>query len=292
MTIRRFTSFACFDWSGQAVARPRGIALGLVEGDAPPRLVRPDGGWSRQGALDWLENQATASADMLIGMDVSAGFPFVDQGTYFPGWEQSPPVAKSLWRLVDEICAKDDHLAANSFVRHPQAGRYFRHGGLLGDRYGEQRAGRLRTVEIESRKQGLANPYSSLNLVGAAQVGKSSLTAMRLLHRLGGRIPVWPFDPVPRHGPMIVEIYTSIAAVQSGLRRGRTKMRDRDSLMAAMSAHGHDRLSHEGPLDDHGCDALLTACWLARASRNPDYWHPAKMTAEIACTEGWTFGVA
>ena len=28
-------------------------------------------------------------------------------------------------------------------------------------------------------------PYSNFNLVGAAQVGKSSLSGMRMLHRLG-----------------------------------------------------------------------------------------------------------
>ena len=58
-------------------------------------------------------------------------------------------------------------------------------------------------------------PYSNLNLVGAAQVGKSSLTGMRLLHALGRRLPIWPIDAVPAHGSLIVEIYTTIAAMSS-----------------------------------------------------------------------------
>ena len=292
MPMRRFSSFACFDWSGQAVPRPRGIALAIAHTDEPPALVERHKGWSRSAALDWLMDQATNGSDMLIGMDLSAGFPFADHGAFFPGWHESPPGAASLWAMVDTICASDDHLGAGSFIGHDQARRYFRHAGQLGDRYGPHRAGRLRVVEQESRRQGIANPYSSLNLVGAAQVGKSSLTGMRLLHRLGGAIPIWPFDPVPTRGPMIVEIYTSLAAVAAGLPRGRTKIRTWDSLSQAIGALG-SRLPDLLHLpDDHGCDALLTAAWLRRASENTALWSPAALTLKIAQTEGWTFGVS
>ena len=51
-------------------------------------------------------------------------------------------------------------------------------------------------------------------------------------------MPVWPFDPLPVTGPAIVEIYTSIAARDAGLPRGRSKMRDRTSLEAALEVTG------------------------------------------------------
>src|SRR3546814_10514255 len=54
--------------------------------------------------------------------------------------------------------------------------------------------GRLRVCEHGQAAMGLS-PQSCFNLVGAAQVGKSSLTCMRVLNRLRGRVPVWPFDP-------------------------------------------------------------------------------------------------
>jgi hypothetical protein len=45
-----------------------------------------------------------------------------------------------------------------------------------------------------------------------------------------------------------------------------------------------------GAIDDHSSDALLTAAWLRRVHGERDLWHPPTLTAEIARTEGWTFG--
>ncbi len=256
-----------------------------------PELVERELGWSRDAALQWLLTQAEQCRDMLIGIDMSAALPFADAGAYFPGWDKSPPDAKSLWKLVSDICADDPHLSATSFVAHAAAYEYFRHSGYLGSQYGVAKSGRLRIVEQHSRLQRLANPYSSLNLVGAAQVGKSSLTCMRVLHRVNSKIPVWPFDPIPETGPLIVEIYTSIAAVAAGLRRGRTKIRDRQALDRALHTLDSKTAAPLLHYDDHKTDALITTAWLAKASRDRLLWSPKAMSAKIATTEGWTFGV-
>ncbi|WP_164117675.1 hypothetical protein [Sphingorhabdus sp. Alg239-R122] len=289
--MRRFTHTACFDWSGQNVARPNGIALAVMGPDKKPALIENEHGWSREGALEWLVEQARIGSDILIGIDLSAALPFTDQEAYFPGWNNSPESAKALWALVDDICSDDLYLSARSIVEHPQLREYFRHAGYLGNAYGQVRSGRLRMVEEQSRIQQLANPYSCFNLVGAAQVGKSSLTGMRVLHRLESRIPIWPFDPVPAKGPLIVEIYTSIAAVNAGLTRGRTKLRDRGSLDKALDALGVEPHSPLAEYDDHKTDALMTAAWLAKAAENRALWAPKAMNEQIAATEGWTFGV-
>jgi len=289
--MRAFTHTACFDWSGQNVARPKGIALAVMGPDKTPGLVASEAGWSRTSALEWLLTQAEIGADMLIGMDLSAALPFADCGAYFPGWDSSPDNAKALWALVDAICHNDPHLSASSLVGHPQLHEYFRHTGYLGGAYGNAKAGRFRIAEEQSRVQQLANPYSCFNLVGAAQVGKSSLTGMRVLHRLNGRIPIWPFDTVPETGPVIVEIYTSIAAIHAGLSRGRTKIRTPGALDDALRTLGvmpHETLS---VYDDHKTDALMTAAWLAKAAKNRPLWTPRAMDAKIAATEGWTFGI-
>ena len=48
--MRRFANVAVIDWSGQSVARPKGLALAhAAAGTTAPALLRPDGGWSRQG---------------------------------------------------------------------------------------------------------------------------------------------------------------------------------------------------------------------------------------------------
>ena len=271
--------------------RTRGIALAVKQGAAPAALVEPPGGWSRAAALAWIEARIAARDDILIGIDVSAGLPFADCDVYFPGWDASPPDARGLWALVEDLSAADDHFAASGFAHHHEAARYLRRPGLLGDRYGDALSGRLRVTEQVSRARGIANPYSSLNLVGAAQVGKASFTAMRLLHRLAGRIAIWPMDPVPASGPVLVEIYTSIAAVALGLRRRRTKLRDYAALAALFAAAGEPVPAPHTRTDDHAHDALITAAWLARAQADPALWSPATLTPPIAQTEGWTFGV-
>ena len=287
-----FKEFAVFDWSGQNVARPKGIALAsCAVGKAPKLHVPTDNYWSRNDVLHWLMKAADSQSDMLIGFDLSMGFPYADTGAFFPGWDYSPHNAPDLWRLVDELCAADAHLSASSFVAHPELSRYFRHQGQLGDRYGAEKSGRLRVVEQESRAQMSARPYSCLNLVGAAQVGKSSLTGMRLLNRLRGIIPVWPFDPMPDHGPVIVEIYTSLAANAAQLPKGRSKIRDQATLNIAFASLGTPAPAKLNRYDDHSTDALLTAAWLAKAAFSPHFWQPKLMTDKIALIEGWTFGV-
>lgn len=290
--MRRFSEFAVFDWSGQAIERPKGIALATLCNGMPPLLNPvPDIHWSRSDVLNWLHRQAERQADMLIGFDLSMGFPFIDTQAYFPGWASSPVDATGLWALVEQLCSDDPHFSVGSFVNHPELGRYFRHQGRLGDLYGADKAGRMRIVERESRVQQLARPYSCLNLVGAAQVGKSSLTGMRLLHQLRGTIPVWPFDPLPAQGPVIVEIYTSIAARAAQLPKGRTKIRDHVTLAKAFDQLGLSCPPRFPRYDDHSTDALLTTAWLSKAAENARLWQPKAMTTEVAQTEGWTFGV-
>ena len=286
--MTRFTSYAAIDWSGQAVARPKGLALAVAEaGDAAPRLIRPSGGWSREDLGEWIAAQA--GEDMLIGLDLSPAFPLLDEGAYFPGWHQSPADARGLWSLVEDIAAHDLHLSASSFVMHPEATRHFRQRCTLGDLHPPGR-GRLRICEHGQRAMGLS-PYSCFNLVGAAQVGKSSLTGMRVLQRLSGQVAIWPFDPLPPRGAVVVEIYTALAARAAGLRPGKSKLRDGEALDTALTALASSRHEPLASYDDHATDALLTAAWLRHAANRPALWQPEALTPQIAQTEGWTFGV-
>ena len=240
--------------------------------------------------LDWLLHHARRGTDILIGFDLSPTLPFLDAGAYYPGWRDSPPNPHRLWQQVEQLSASDLHLSVNSYVDHPDISQYFRrHGGREGPLFGGG-IGRLREVERHQRATGQARSASCFNLVGAAQVGKSSLTGMRLFHRLAGRIPFWPFDPVPPNGPAIVEIYTSIAARAAGVPPHRSKIREVDALTQALARLG----SSSGTItrvDDHATDALVTAAWMRRAALDRDLWHPQAMTEEVARQEGWTFGI-
>lgn len=285
----RFGHFVGIDWSGAAGERQRGIAVAIcARGDAAPVLLRPGHVWSRAEVLDWLLTDLPE--DAIVGLDLGASLPFVDAGAYLPGWTDSPGDARALWALVERIAADDAHLGAGSFVDHPEVARHLhRHGGRRGEHFTGR--GRLRVTETAQRDQGL-NPYSNLNLVGAAQVGKSSLTGMRVLHRLAGRVAVWPFDPLPARGPVVAEIYTTIAALAAGRAKGRAKMRDHAALNAALVALGSRGTGGSGPIDDHRSDAILTAAWLRTAAHDAALWHPVGMTEHVARTEGWTFGIA
>ena len=290
--MRRFGRVACIDWSGARGEWQKGIALAASDGPGRvPRLV--DRPWSRAGVLQWLLEHARRQSDLLIGIDFSAALPFLDAGAYLPGWTNTPPDARALWRRIDDICVKDPHLEAGSFIDHAEISRHFRrHGGRQGDRFGQDGGnGRLRLVERLCRDGRHGPATSCFNLVGAAQVGKSSLTGMRMLHRLAGKVPVWPFDAVPDRGPLIVEIYTTIAAREAGLTGG-SKMRDAQRLRAGLAGYGIHRAPRLTHYDDHSTDAILAAAWLAQAAGRAGLWHPTALSDEVALREGWTFGIA
>lgn len=290
LRLTRFRHFAAIDWSGAAGERHQGIAIALcASGTAAPELVRPGRRWSRGEVLDWLLRDLPR--DTLVGLDLGISLAFADHGAFLPGWAESPPDATALWALVERICADDPHLGAGSFVDHAEAAKHFRrHGGREGEHFGGGR-GRFRVTENEQQRQG-CRPTSNFNLVGAAQVGKSSLTGMRVLHRLKGRLPIWPIDPVPASGSVVTEIYTALAAIAAGRHAGRAKVRSYAELCQALAALGSETVAGTGPIDDHRSDALLTSAWLRTAAHRPELWHPGAMTPEIACTEGWTFGVS
>lgn len=291
--IRPFEHFACIDWSGAQGERLPGIKVAIcARGAGSPRLLPSGGGanWSRREVLRWLLDHCALGTNMLVGMDFSAALPFADLGAYFPGLSRSPPDARALWRDVEACCAEEPHLAARGYAEHPERAPFFRIGTATGARFPVPgRNGRLRVAECHPAS---GRPVSSFNLVGAAQVGLASLAGMRLLARLNGVMPIWPFDPVSGAGPLLVEVYTGIAARAALPARRGTKLRTIAALNEALAAPaiGGAPVRGAGPIDDHGSDALLAAAWLRRAADRQELWHPAGLAA-VRETEGWTFGV-
>lgn len=287
MIPRDFSHFAAVDWSGAAGERHRGIAVALcTAGSGAPQLIRPDKLWSRPEVLDWLRHDLPA--DTLCGFDLSMSFAHSDCGEYFPGRPDNPADAKALWALVEAACADEPHLAATTFADLAEFAPHFRrHGGREGAVFGGGR-GRFRQTEHAQARAG-CRPYSNFNLVGAAQVGKGSLAGMRMLLRLSGELPIWPFDPIPERGSVLVEIYTTLAAIAAGRSAARSKIRTMAELNAALEQLASAPCLGAGNIDDHSSDALLTAAWLRHIHHEPQYW-TAPPSRTIAQTEGWTFG--
>jgi hypothetical protein len=288
----RFSHFAAIDWSGARGERHQGIAVALCAlGTAAPELIRPGHRWSRPDVLDWLRRELPLGT--LCGFDLSMALAHSDHGAYFPGLATSPPNARALWQLVEDLSANEPHLGATMLADHPDLAPYFRrHGGREGAAFGAtgQPGGRGRFRETEhAQARAGCRPYSNFNLVGAAQVGKGSLAGMRLLHRLAGEIAIWPFDPLPTTGSVLVEIYTTLAAIAGGRTAARSKMRTGAELDQALASLNSEPCKFDGAIEDHASDALVSAAWLRTIHVRPALW-AAPLSPEIAATEGWTFG--
>ncbi len=284
--MTRFARFAVADWSGAKGSAHPGIALAVCStGNAAPQLVAPPQGrhWSRQGVLDWLLAQGD---DLLMGFDFSFAPPFVARGSYLPGEAGLPTEARGFRAHVDALCDDPDLGAASFLERHYR--RHFYFGASDGPKADYMH---LRACEAHYNAQGGGKPSTIFDAIGAAQVAKASFAGMRLLARLEGRVPVWPFAPLPGTGPTVVEIYTQIAARAAGLRKGLSKIRTAEALDAALATFGSQPHVPLARYSDHATDALLTAAWLRRAAGRVELWSPAPLTADIAATEGWTFGV-
>ena len=270
----RFSRFVGIDWSGAVGNRHPSVQVALCEtGTGAPYLVLPPGGiWSRSGVLDWLGG---LSGDVIVGMDAGFGFAAVPPFT-------GP--ARALWAEIDAIAAADADLGGHSFIAHHRDAFWM--GAADGPRH--LRA-HLRVTEQVYAASRLGVPTSNFVLLGASQVGKATLSAMRLLHRL--QRPVWPFDPLPATGPVILEIYAQAFARMGGVRG---KLRDRLALDAVLAQLGSAPMpaTFADRFPDHVGDAIVTAAGLRAIAGTPHWWTPPALTPAIAATEGWTFGIA
>jgi hypothetical protein len=284
VTPAPFARFAAIDWSGAKGTRHKGIAVALCgEGDAAPELIRPGHAWSRTEVLEWLLAEAAATPT-LFGFDFSYAPPIAERGGYLPG-DEVPTDAKGFWAYVDAVC-EDEDLGAASFLERRHR-RHFYFGAADG-----RKADFLhhRVCEHAFNATGGGKPSTLYDAVGAAQVAKASYAGMRMLNRLSDQISIWPFDPVPKQGSLLVEIYTRVFIRLAGL-SGR-KVRSAAQLGIALDALGSRpaRLTREP--NDHETDVLIAAAGLRNISGDPRYWAPAALTPTLASTEGWTFGVA
>ncbi len=282
---RDFARFAAIDWSGAKGKRHKGIAVAVAEtGTAAPYLVRPDHVWSRTEVLEWLLAEAAAEPT-LFGFDFSFAPPIAERGEYLPGEKGVPTTAREFWAYVERRSGDVD-LGAASFLEQAHR-RHFYFGIADGEK---ARFMHFRQCDARLNAQGGRKTASAYDSIGAAQVAKASFSGMRLLHRLDGRVAIWPMDALPVEGSAVVEIYTRIYLRRAGL--GGTKLRSEAELDTALAALGSRpaRLGFEP--NDHQTDALVTAAGMrALAASEPLAFAPQELTPELARSEGWTFGI-
>jgi hypothetical protein len=279
----RFAAFVAIDWSGAKGSRHKGIAIAEARGDAAPRLIRPNHIWSRQEVLGWLLKRA-AVEPTLFGFDFSFAPPLIERGEYLPGESGVPSTAREFWAYVDRL-AQDADLGAASFLEQAHR-KHFYFGIADGVK---STFVRFRQCDRALNAQGGRKTASAYDAIGAAQVAKASFSGMRLLHRINGKVAIWPMDPLPERGSAVVEIYTRIYLRRAGL-SGR-KLRSRAELNAALIGLGSAPAKLRFEPSDHQTDALVTAAGMRALAADPSAFAPAGLTPEIARSEGWTFGV-
>jgi len=281
--VSRFAACVAIDWSGAKGKRHKGIAIAEARMDDPPRLVRPTHAWSRTEVLDWLLKRATREPT-LFGFDFSFAPPFAERGAYLPGETGVPANAREFWDYVNAL-SHDEDLGAASFLEEVHR-RHFYFGiadGVKADFV------RFRICDAHLNAQGGRKTASAYDAIGAAQVAKASFSGMRLLHRLNGRVPIWPMDPLPGEGSAVVEIYTRIYLRNAGM--SGKKLRNRADLNRALVGLGSRPVQLKFEPNDHQTDALVTAAGMRAHLTHPLAFAPLGLTPKVAQTEGWTFGI-
>ncbi len=279
----RFTRTVPIDWSGAKGSRHKGIAIAEARAGEPPRLIRARHVWSRKEVLDWLVREA-AKEPTLFGFDFSFAPPLIERGSYLPGEADVPDNARAFWAYVDEM-SDDPDFGAASFLEHVHR-KHFYFGiadGVKADFV------HFRQCDQQLNRMGGRKTASAYDAIGAAQVAKASFSGMRLLHRLDGKVAIWPMDPLPDEGSAVVEIYTRIYIRNAGL--SGKKIRTTAELNVALAALGSQPVKLRNTPSDHQTDALVTAAGMLAHLANPLAFYPPGLTPDIARTEGWTFGV-
>jgi hypothetical protein len=281
---QRFESFVAIDWSGAKGKQHKGIAIAEARGHAAPRLIRSGHVWSREEVRQWLLRRA-AKEPTLFGFDFSFAPPLGPSGEYLPGEPGVPQTAREFWAYVDAK-SDDEDLGAASFLERAHR-RHFYFGiadGVKADFM------RFRQCDQQLNRQGGRKTASAFDAIGAAQVAKASFSGMRLLHRLDGKVEIWPMDLLPEHGSAVVEIYTRIYLRRAGM--AGTKLRSREQLNSALASLGSKPARLRFEPNDHQTDALVTAAGMRQLARTePRAFDPVGLTPDIARTEGWTFGI-
>jgi hypothetical protein len=280
----RFESYVAIDWSGAKGRRHKGIAIAEARGDSAPRLVRPEHIWSRTEVLDWLLKRA-GREPTLFGFDFSLAPPLIERGEYLPGEPDVPKTAREFWAYVDAR-SDDEDLGAASFLETAHR-KHFYFGIADGVKAGFMH---FRQCDARLNEQGGRKIASAYDAIGAAQVAKASFSGMRLAHRLDAKVAIWPFDPLPERGSVVVEIYTRIYLRRAGM--SGVKLRTRAELNSALAGLRSPPARLRFEPNDHQTDALVTAAGMRQlALTEPRAFAPQGLTPEIARSEGWTFGV-
>jgi hypothetical protein len=289
LCVPHFDSFVAIDWSG-AAGKYSGIAVAACRrGRSAPRLVHPKKGtrWTRRDIADWLVAQLNTSQRLLIGLDFGFGLPFEPDLGYLGGKVPDIDNIFDLWAHIEEKSCRADDFGCNRFVADSDYASLFWTSGRRPPHWIE----RKRRTERACAEATRTYPDTLYKLIGSKQVGKASLTGMRVLHHVravsAGRVAIWPFEKV-RTSAMI-EIYPTMFRKRAAGTVAKLTPADLNSALMELVSQPVSAVASS--LSDHETDAMLTAAGLRLLAGATDPWsHPDLATAQVQ-REGWIFGV-
>ena len=286
-----FDAFIAVDWSG--ASKPyKGIAVARCElGKSAPKLLAPRGNnrWTRSAIVEWLDRELYSGQTLLIGFDFAFGLPFQSDHGYLGGKAGQIRNIFDLWNLIDQHSVGDQDYGCAAFVDDPQFASLFWKSGPRPGTWIE----RKRHTEFACAEATKTYPDSVYKLLGSKQVGKASLTGIRVLNQIRSghktRVSFWPLEEI--HSSVIVEIYPTLFRKSATGSTG--KLRSLSGLNTALAHFESNPLSRRGltEFSDHETDALLSVAGLRRFAALPSMWIVDDARRPLARREGWIFGV-
>lgn len=240
----------------------------------------------RSDIADWICNQLNARQRLLIGLDFAFGFPFEDRQGYLGGRAKGVDGIFELWRLIEESSCRDPDFGCSAFTNDARYRSLFWTAGPLPATWRP----RKRRTEIACAEATQTHPETVYKLLGSKQVGKASITGIRVLHHIRAlnksRVTFWPFENGP--DSVMVEIYPTL--FRKFATGSVAKLRSASDLNRALKTFASRPVPPSDKLSDHDTDALVSAAGLRWVARNRSSWSLPEPTPRVQ-REGWIFGV-
>jgi hypothetical protein len=288
-----FDDFIAIDWSGSKAILSPSITVARASSNKSyvSLIASPKNQWSRTEVAAWIINQAEKPKRLLIGIDSNFGYAVSAVHKRLPELQ----TAHELWALIEKICHQEFNFYALPFWKES----LFRDDFWIEGKKPLHFPVTRRLTELSCIDQQLGFPENPFKLIGAKQVGKGGLSAMRMAHflkkKLQHKIAFWPFDSQEDCDAatiVIVEIYPRLFLRKAN--HGLSKVREIKKLKELLSFY-KATMKPLCKINDHQSDALLAAAGMRSLIQKNETHLPLKNCSEAFIhqlrIEGWIFGV-
>jgi len=290
--MKNFDHFIGIDWSGaKSPIHTKSIAVAKCSrGSAAPDLIQNtqnQNNWSRKHVFEYIQ---TLKGRTLIGIDANFGYSEeIGVAQFGKAYDYN-----DLWGAVEAESTQSPNFFSSGFWEsYPEY--FWTHGKMPPHMKFPKRQ-----TEQRCSEQGYGNPESPFKLIGAKQVGKGGLSAMRmacaLKQTMGDKICIWPFEPEIEDTAKIVitEIFPRQFLMRTG--HGTTKVKTIDELNISLEKLGCKNKYDTIHFSEHDADAIVSAAGLRMLCGNnknlPEHiTNPPQLNKPARTREGWIFGV-